>query len=303
MMKTPFTDIRFDLVERLPKKARPFALLMRLDRPAGVWFLLLPCLWGVMLALSGILNISPIHVWYIVLFCIGAIIMRGAGCIINDLWDQNLDGKVERTAKRPLPSGLIDTRKTWYFLGALMVFGLIVLLQFPILTICIGLFSVILVVAYPLMKRITYWPQAFLGLTFNIGALMAWAAVTGIIEIPALLLYFAGFCWTLAYDTIYAYQDIEDDVKIGVKSTALKFQEQGKKWVSIFYGLMLLLLVLAGYSAHAFIGYYIGLAAASYYGYQYIIKPWDLKSQKSALAGFKANINLGLIILLALIFV
>ena len=161
--------------------------------------------------------------------------MRGAGCVINDLWDRDLDKQVERTQSRPIASGQVSVKQTLVFLAGLLALGLLILLQMNTLTIVLGVLSLGLVIAYPLMKRITWWPQAFLGLTFNFGALMGWSAVTSTIELPAILLYIGGFFWTLGYDTIYAHQDTEDDALVGVKSTARLFGDDSKKWIWAFY--------------------------------------------------------------------
>lgn len=298
MMKTPFTDIRTDLIERLPEAVRPYAYLARIDRPTGIWLLLLPALWAIFFAVGGIFSLNWITLWHLILFTLGAVIMRAAGCIINDLWDYKLDRSVERTKDRPLASGQISIPKTIGFLCGLLLLGLIILLQLSGMAIAIGLFSVFLIILYPLMKRWTYWPQAFLGITFNLGALMGWATVTGVPELPAIALYFAGVFWTLAYDTIYAYQDIEDDIRIGIKSTAIKFNERGRDWVTAFYLVMLSLLILAGVIGHAGVLYHLTLIAAILYTSR-MVKKWTLADKQSALLTFKRNTELGLIILLA----
>lgn len=301
-MKAPFTDIRFNVIEKLPEPLRPYGLLARLDRPTGIWLLLIPCYWALFMAMGGILELRPVHIWYGLLFFIGACVMRAAGCIINDLWDRKIDPKVERTKLRPIASGQISIPRAFAFLFLLLFLGLIILLQLPGLSVIIGIFSLLLVIMYPLMKRWTHWPQAFLGLTFNIGVLIGWSSVTGIVETSALLLYFAGFFWTLCYDTIYAYQDIEDDMKVGVKSTALKFKKEGKKYVGIFYGIMFLLLLFAGFSANAFFLYYLCLIPAGFCT-KVLLDEWDLDNQESALSGFKKNVKIALFILLACLFV
>ena len=174
------------------------------------------------------------------LFAIGALVMRGAGCTYNDIVDRDFDAKVARTALRPIPSGQVSVRAAVVFLAAQLLVGLVILLQFNWFTVWLGIASLALVFTYPLMKRITYWPQAFLGLTFNWGILMGWSAVFGSIGWPALLLYAGGVAWTLHYDTIYAHQDKEDDALIGVNSTALKFGTATKPWLCLFSAIALL---------------------------------------------------------------
>ena len=224
----------------IPSPLRPYCRLARLDRPIGTWLLLLPCWWSLSLASPG--WPSP---FYILLFGIGALIMRGAGCTINDLADRDFDGKVARTATRPIVSGDVSIFQAFLFLGLQLGLGLLILLQFNTFTIWLGISSLWLIVLYPFMKRITYWPQACLGLAFNWGALLGWVAHHGSLEWPAVVLYLSGVAWTLFYDTIYAYQDTKDDALIGVKSTALLFGEYGSRWLSLFLGLSVVLMAVA----------------------------------------------------------
>ena len=211
-------------VERAaPRFARPFVALARLDQPVGVWLLLWPCLWAIGLASDGLPDIG-----LLALFTAGAFVMRAAGCTLNDIFDRDFDARVERTRRRPLPSGAIGVKGAVAFMAVLLGAGLAILLQLNLFAILLGAGSLLLVVLYPLMKRITYWPQAFLGLTFNYGALLGWAAVEGGIGWPAGLLYAGGIAWTLGYDTIYAHQDKEDDLLIGVKSSAIALGPNGR---------------------------------------------------------------------------
>ena len=225
----------------LPRALRPYARLMRLERPIGWWLLLLPCWWGLALGqiASGGGLPSP---WFVLLFLIGAIIMRGAGCTLNDIADRDFDGRVERTKLRPIPSGQVSVAQAFVFLILLCLLGLAVLLQFNWFTVFTGAASLVIVAVYPFMKRITYWPQAVLGLAFNWGALVGWTAVHGSLSLAPLLLYAGGIAWTLAYDTIYAHQDKEDDALIGLKSTALKFGENTIWWLGLFFFLALALI-------------------------------------------------------------
>ena len=239
-----FTDIRRgDWVDRrMPAAFRPYCRLARLDRPIGSWLLLLPCWWG--LALAAPPGAWP-HLRLILLFALGAVVMRGAGCTVNDIIDRDFDRRVARTASRPIPSGAITLPYAFLFLALQLAVGLLILLQLGRLAIWLGAGSLLLVAAYPFMKRFTYWPQAVLGLTFNWGALLAPAAVLGRIPPAAFALYAAGFAWTLVYDTIYAHQDKEDDLLVGVRSTALKFGGASRSWLGLFALVMLALLALA----------------------------------------------------------
>lgn len=228
----------------VPAPLRPYLRLMRLDRPIGTWLLLFPGWWSIALAAEGWPDVGTM-----ILFAVGAVVMRGAGCTFNDIVDRDFDARVARTAARPIPSGAVGVRRAAAFLAAQLLVGLAILLQFNGFTILLGAASLLLVFTYPFMKRITYWPQAWLGLTFNWGALLGWAAVRGTLDWPPVLLYVAGIFWTLGYDTIYAHQDKEDDALIGVKSTALALGEATRGWLVAFYGLMLVFLLLAALSA------------------------------------------------------
>lgn len=293
-----FTDIRFDLIARLPKGAQPYALLMRLDRPAGWWLLLLPGWWAIALAGGGIFGMGPRQWALMILFLIGAVVMRAAGCIVNDLWDRDLDAKVERTRARPLASGAISPRQALLTLGLLLCAGLLILLQTSWMCGALGVLSLVFVGIYPLMKRITWWPQAFLGLTFNFGALMGWAAVMNDVSVAAVLLYGAGFFWTLGYDTIYAHQDIEDDMKVGIKSTARLFGSKSRKYVTAFYALAWLLLGLAGLAATGSSVIFLFLIpVAVHFGWQ--VKYWYINDPASSLRMFKSNRTAGLLALAA----
>ena len=233
---------RADWVERyLPPFFRPYARLARLDRPVPIWLLLFPCWWAIALAApaGGLPN-----VWLLFLFGLGSIVMRGAGCTFNDLVDRNYDRQVARTADRPIASGEIGIFGAIVFLALQLLIGLFILLLLRPLAAGLGAASLLLVATYPFMKRITYWPQAFLGLTFNWGAIMGYAAATGRIDPAPVALYGAGIAWTMVYDTIYAHQDKEDDVLIGVRSTALKFGARTKPWLGLFALAMLALLAL-----------------------------------------------------------
>lgn len=279
-----------------PPKWRPFIRLGRFDRPIGIWLLLFPCWWGLALASSG----WP-DPWLMVLFAIGATVMRAAGCIVNDLADRDIDRRVARTAERPLASGAVTVKHALVMAAALSLIGLAVLLQFNAFTVITGIASLALVAVYPFAKRFTHWPQAFLGLAFNWGALVGWTAVVGGIDWPAMMLYLAGVFWTLGYDTIYAHQDRSDDVLIGVKSTALRFGPLTPYWVTVFYGATVILLLLAAFSAGATSWlFFIGLGCvAGHFIWQ--IATVDIDDAKDCLAKFRANRVVGLMVFIAIV--
>src|SRR4029077_19523216 len=235
---------------RAPDWLRPYLRLTRLDRPIGWWLLLLPCWWSSALAAgaSGAWGPSP---WHILLLLIGAIVMRGAGCTWNDFVDRDIDGRVERTRSRPIPSGQVSVPAALVFLVMQALVGLLVLVQFNRFAVAAGIASLGVVAIYPFMKRVTYWPQIFLGLAFSWGALMGWAAARGRLELPSFLLYAGSIAWVIHYDTIYAHQDREDDALGGLKSTALLFAENTKPALMAFSASAVLLIGLAGYFANA----------------------------------------------------
>jgi 4-hydroxybenzoate polyprenyltransferase len=223
------------LVGILPIKARPFALLARFDRPIGWWLLFWPCVWSVALA-GGAVAHPELILWML----LGAIVMRGAGCVYNDIVDRDLDVQVARTASRPLASGAVSSKAAWMWLITLCLIGLIVLLQLRWQAQLTALGSLILVAAYPFMKRITWWPQAWLGLVFSWGVPVGWVAITGLIEAPMLWLYAGTIFWVIGYDTIYAMQDREDDVLVGIRSSALRLGSNLRIGVTVCYTLALM---------------------------------------------------------------
>jgi len=268
---------------------------MRLHQPVGIWLLLWPCWWSVALASRGL---PP--VFTLLLFAIGAVLMRSAGCIINDIVDRDIDKLVERTRLRPLASGELRLRQAFGLLAVLLVLALGVVALLGKVVLFWGVASLGLVVTYPFMKRISWWPQLFLGFTFNWGALMGWVAVRGEIELPALLLYIGGIFWTLGYDTIYAHQDKVDDARIGVKSTALRLGQNTKRAVGIFYLLTTVCFALAGWSAGANIGFFAALALAQmHFGWQ--VCKVDLDNPASCRRIFVSNVMLGWIVFLGII--
>lgn len=217
-----------------PELARPYLRLSRADRPIGTWLLLIPCWWSLGAAALRQEEFTAYHVWIALGCAIGAWLMRGAGCTWNDITDRDFDGQVERTRSRPIPSGQVSVRQAVVWMVAQAFLAFLVLLTFNLATIWLGLASLLIVAVYPFAKRFTWWPQVFLGLAFNWGALLAWAAVTGGLQWPAVLIYAGGIAWTLFYDTIYAHQDKDDDALIGVKSTARLFGEDTVRWLKWF---------------------------------------------------------------------
>ncbi len=290
-------------IDRVPGAAiRPYLRLARMDRPIGTWLLLLPCWWSLALAAPlGPKGAAPWpDPWFMVLFAIGALVMRGAGCTVNDIADREFDGKVARTAGRPIASGQVSVVQALAFLALQSGIGLAVLLQFNDYAVVLGASSLLLVAVYPFAKRVTYWPQFVLGLTFNWGALLGWAAVTGGLAAPAIVLYAAGVMWTLGYDTIYAHQDKEDDVLVGIKSTALKFGEGTRPWLAAFYGATVTLMAGAGHLAGLHPIYFAGLAVAGLH-LAWQVRSLDIDDARNCLTRFKSNRDFGLIVLAAII--
>lgn len=234
---TPDSERR-GLIGALPRPVRPYASLMRIDRPIGTWLLFWPCAWSV--ALAGVAGRWDLFAW----FALGALAMRSAGCVYNDLVDRDLDLRVERTRNRPLASGRISARSAWILIAALCAVGLVVLSRLTLVAQATALASIVLVAAYPFMKRLTWWPQAWLGLVFSWGALVGWPAVTGSLAPASILLWTGSVFWVLGYDTLYAIQDKEDDALVGVKSTARLFGDRAPAMVGLFYGL-----AVAGWAA------------------------------------------------------
>jgi 4-hydroxybenzoate polyprenyltransferase len=279
---------------RAPAAIRPYLRLARADRPIGSWLLLIPCWWSSALATIAAGQPAP-NIWHLVLFAIGAVVMRGAGCTWNDLTDRELDARVERTRSRPIPSGQVTPKQALAFLVLQALVGLAVLLQFNAFAIAAGIASLATVVVYPFLKRVTYWPQIGLGLAFSWGALMGWAAAFGRLDPPALVLYAGSISWVIAYDTIYAHQDREDDAFIGIKSTAILFGEQTRPALAFFFGLAVVLIGIAGALAHAGALFALGLALfAAHLAWQV----WRLDTSDPALCLrlFKSNRDAGLIL-------
>lgn len=280
----------------LPAFARPYARLARLDRPIGTWLLLFPCWWSIALAAPGFAT----GLWLFVLHGLGALLMRGAGCTYNDIVDREFDRQVARTADRPIASGAVSVKKAVVFMFAQMALAFVILLQFNFFAVIVGVASLILVFTYPLMKRITWWPQFFLGLAFNWGALLGYASATGTLDWAPVLLYVAGIFWTLGYDTIYAHQDKEDDVLVGVKSSALRLGESSRVGIGLFYAGAVLLLAAMDRVAGLGLAFELALGAGAI---QLAWQVWDCRfdDPNDCLAKFKSNRLFGWVLLAGLI--
>jgi len=284
---SPSDILRGGWVDRFaPRAAHPYIRLARLDRPIGSWLLVFPCWWAI--AFSSTDPLTMEFVTLFVLFGVGAVVMRGAGCTYNDICDRDLDAQVARTRDRPLPAGEVTVFQAVLFMTLLLAMGFGVLISFNTYAIGIGAASLVLVFTYPLMKRVTFWPQFFLGLAFNWGALLGWAAVRTELALPALLLYGAGIFWTLGYDTIYAHQDRPDDPAAGIKSTARRLGLGSKPWLYGFYGATILLLGLTGHVIGLGWPFWLGLGLGAG---QLAWQVWDvdIDNPTDCLAKFKSN--------------
>ncbi len=282
-----------------PQWARPYLRLSRYDRPIGSWLLLMPCWWPAALAAGIARDISHLPLM-IPLFLVGAFVMRGAGCARNDITDRDLDAKVERTRSRPLPAGQLTTRQALAFLVVQALVGLVVLLQFNRVAIITGIASLAIVAIYPFMKRITWWPQVFLGLAFSWGALMGFAATFATIDLTALVLYAGSISWVIGYDTIYAHQDTEDDALIGIKSTARLFGAHTAQALVLFYGLAVMLIGVALAAGEARLPAWLGLAAfAAYLAWQ--IARLDISDPVLCKRLFYSNREAGLLLFAGLL--
>ena len=334
MTFAPLPDAPTNWVDRhAPEGLKPWLKLGRFDRPIGIWLLLLPGWQGIALALAQYRKTpDPYDAWLVVGFALGACLMRAAGCAFNDIVDRDIDAKVARTALRPIPSGRISVRQAWAFAIGCSLISLLVLLTLNLTAVLLGVASLALVAAYPFMKRITWWPQAWLGLTFNWGALMGFAAALpaavlaaslpggrlappfgadslhgtyavdpGLLAyLPTLLLYLALVFWTLGYDTLYALQDIEDDAMVGVKSSARRLGANVQVGVGVFYGLTVVLIVLAGFTAGLGPLFYVALLPFAAHLFR---QARDVRPDNPALALrlFRSNRNTGFILLSAII--
>ena len=281
----------------LPEALKPYARLARLDRPIGFWLLFWPC--GFSLAMATVKNPTAGFDWWALVLCfVGAVVMRGAGCTFNDIVDRDIDDKIERTRSRPIPAGQVSVRNAVIFMVLQALIGLAILVQFNWFTVAIGVASVALVAVYPFMKRVTWWPQFFLGLAFSWGALVGWASQTAVIGWPAILLYAGCILWVIGYDTIYALQDVEDDALVGVKSTARLFGPRAQMAILAFYALATMCWIIAAFLAGAgWIFLAALLAPVAILVWQ--VATLDQTSPVNALVRFKANHWVGLALTLA----
>lgn len=283
-----------------PAITRPWLRLSRADRPIGTWLLLIPCLWAIVLA-AAVDGFRPFDLWLVVGSTLGAFLMRGAGCTWNDITDRHIDGAVARTRSRPLPSGQVTVRGALIWMAVQAAIAALILFSFNGLAIALGVASLGLVAIYPFAKRFTWWPQVFLGLAFNWGALLLWAAHAGTVPVAAVFLYAAGIAWTLFYDTIYAHQDREDDALIGVKSTARLFAENTPKWLRGFLvatvTLMGVAVLLALVPARNPLQLAVALAGVWAFGWHMVrqMMRLDTENPASCLATFRSNRDAGLI--------
>ena len=298
---TAATDIvpdseRRGVIGALPARLRPYASLMRLDRPIGTWLLYWPCAWSI--ALAGVETRWDLFLW----FFLGAFAMRSAGCVYNDIVDKDLDKSVERTRLRPLASGRTTVRSAWILIALLCAIGLAVLLRLNVTAAIIAPVSIFPVAAYPFMKRITWWPQAWLGLVFSWGALVGWPAVRGSLDLPALLLWFGSIAWVVGYDTLYAIQDVEDDALVGVKSSARRLGDRAPLGIAIFYSIAVFLWGAAIWSVRPDWLAFVALVPAAFHLAIQVLRAKP-KDGEGALRLFRSNRTAGFLVFLGMLVV
>ena len=282
------------------KQLNLFLEVTRLKRPIGYMLLFWPCIWGLTIAYNFSSNIQ-FFIKYALLFFLGAILMRSAGCILNDIVDKNFDSKVERTKNRPIASGDVSIKLGFFYVLILCGIAFIVLIQFNLFTIILALGSMPLAFTYPLMKRFTYWPQLFLGVTFNYGLILGWTSINSEINIIAMIFYIGAIFWTLGYDTIYGFQDIKDDEIIGVKSTSIKFKKNPKIFIFLCYLIFIVVLIYLGILMNFNKIYFGGLILIAMHLFFFQVKNLDINLNSNCLKIFKSNNFLGLLIFLNLL--
>jgi 4-hydroxybenzoate polyprenyltransferase len=278
-----------------------FIDLTRLKKPIGFMLLFWPCTWGLTLAYDFSSGLNS-YFFYLILFFLGSVLMRSAGCIVNDILDKEFDAKVHRTRERPVASGKVSIKNAIYYALILCFLALLVLLKFNLFTIILALGSMPLAFTYPLMKRYTYWPQLFLGITFNYGLILGWTAIKGQIDLAPIIFYIGAIFWTLGYDTIYGYQDIKDDEIIGLKSTSIKFKGKAKKFLVLCYSCLMFLFFLGGYYMKFDFKYYILSILPIIHLFFYQTKIFNLNDPSSCLRAFKSN-NFFVFIILTIIII
>ncbi|GAJ28782.1 4-hydroxybenzoate octaprenyltransferase [Acidomonas methanolica] len=294
----PHSDIHAEgWISRLPPGFRPYALLARLDRPVGTWLLLLPGIWGIILGAPGDLRRQ---IGLSILFAVGSLVMRSAGCVINDIWDRDIDAQVARTAGRPLASGALTVRQALAALALLLLAGLAVLLCLPPLCWALAPLAMALVILYPLAKRVTWWPQLVMGFTFGFGAPMGYAAAADRIDSVLLLLYGGTILWQLGFDTIYGFQDMEDDARIGVRSTSRLMRDHAKLFIALCYAGAVTLFALAGWKSEEGPGFWLGGTFAALMLARQIVL-LDPGQPRLCLTLFRQNVPFGMVLALALL--
>ena len=282
----------------IKKKALNYISITRLDKPTGWILLFIPCIYGIFAA--SIHTNQKLNPNIIILFLIGAILMRSVGCIFNDIIDRKIDAKVERTKNRPLANKTMGIYEAIALLTILLFISFLILLSFNLLTIYLGISSILLIMLYPFMKRITYWPQLFLGFTFNWGVIIGWTAITNSIDIEMILIYISSVFWTLGYDTVYGYQDISDDKKIGVKSTSILFEKNSKNIIWSFYGLnFLIMLISLSLIGLNLISIFVFLGAILFA--LYLVKKLDITDKNSCALFFSMNKYVGFLVCTSLL--
>jgi len=277
-----------------------FIDLIRLKKPIGFMLLFWPCSWGLTLAYDFSTNLDN-YFFFLILFFLGSLFMRSSGCIVNDILDKEFDKKVFRTKNRPIASEQISIKLAIFYVLILCFFGLLILLNFNQYTIILALGSMPLAFTYPLMKRFTYWPQLFLGITFNYGLLLGWTSIKGQLDIMPIFLYVGAIFWTLGYDTIYGYQDIKDDEIIGLKSTSIKFKKKPYNFLLTCYGILLITIITLGVLNNFNILYYLFSLIIGYHLFFYQLKNVNLDNPMSCLKIFKSNNLLGFLVLMEMI--
>ena len=278
-----------------------FIELIRLKKPIGFMLLFWPCAWGLTLAYDFSSNLNN-YIFYLILFFLGSVLMRSAGCIVNDILDKEFDAKVFRTKNRPIASGKVSTNLAIFYSFFLCFLALLILINFNLFTIILALASMPLAFTYPLMKRYTYWPQLFLGITFNYGIVLGWTAMKGQVDILPLILYFGAIFWTLGYDTIYGYQDIKDDEVIGLKSTSIKFKHNSKLFIFICYLFLNVSILIVGYFSKLSFYFYLFMIVSMIQIFLYQVRNFNSIDPDKCLAIFKSNNLYGLLIFFGLLF-